>query len=197
MSDIDGTNLREPSHTGPQWTGSAQARMSWTLTHESGPEILKLWDVSWMNPTLSHKLVIRDTNYQINQDSVESDSFFIRLIERKQFWEDSSSSVTTAFDDSAFPDSQILFRAFFCCDLSFNVFRSFHAALWVWPSPLALRTLLRVAVDRSARADFPNVIVLIRYDSLSLVRSYTIYNTKSNWLQSPALILATWFPSLF
>lgn len=115
LSDIHGTNLREPSHTGPRWTGSAQARMSWTLTHESGPEILKLWDVRWMNPTLSHKLVIRDTNYQINQDSVESDSFFIRLIERKQFWEDSSSSVTTAFDDSAFPDSQILFRAFFFC----------------------------------------------------------------------------------
>lgn len=116
LSDIDGTNLREPSHTGPRWTGSAQARMSWTLTHESrDPEILKLWDVSWMNPTLSHKLVIRDTNYQINQDSVESDSFFIRLIERKQFLEDSSSSVTTAFDDSAFPDSQILFRAFFFC----------------------------------------------------------------------------------
>lgn len=128
LSDIDGTNLREPSHTGPRWTGSAQARMSWTLTHESrDPEILKLWDVSWMNPTLSHKLVIRDTNYQINQDSVESDSFFIRLIERKQFLEDSSSSVTTAFDDSAFPDCQILFRAFFfCCDLSFNVFRSFQ-----------------------------------------------------------------------
>lgn len=58
-------------------------------------------------------------------------------------------------------------------------------------------TLLRAAVDRSARADFPNVIVLIRYDSFCLVRSYTIYNTKSNWLQSPALILATWFPSLF
>lgn len=115
LSDIDGTNLREPSHTGPRWTGSAEARMSWTLTHESGPEILKLWDVRWMNPTLSHKLVIRDTNYQINQDSVESDSFFIRLIERKQFWEDSSSSVATAFDDSAFPDSQILFRAFFFC----------------------------------------------------------------------------------
>lgn len=153
-----------------------------------------------MNPTLSHKLVIRDTNYQINQDSVESDSFFIRLIERKQFLEDSSSSVTTAFDDSAFPDCQILFRAFFfCCDLSFNVFRSFQTCSCSVGVTVAARspTLLRAAVERSARADFPNVIVLIRYDSLSLVRSYTIYNTKSNWLQSPALILATWFPSLF
>lgn len=77
---------------------------------------------------LSHKLVIRDTNYQINQDYfVKSDSFFSWLIERKQLKiQDSSSSVTIAFDDSTFPDSQILFTAVFFGDLSLKIFRSFQ-----------------------------------------------------------------------